>query len=104
MKKGMTVKEKDAVLALGSALRLERGAKVKGFTRFAYLGPVSRTEVKAVRRMLHQTQAAFAGYLGVSARLVQAWEQGWRTPEPLPSKVMRAIKEEPRFVEVLARY
>jgi len=99
----MTAKEKDLVRALGAALSHEQGKKVRGFTRFVHRGPVSRKEVKEVRKMLQQTQVVFAGTLGVSARLVQAWEQGWRTPEPLPSKIIRALREEPEFVKVLER-
>ena len=103
MKKAMTAKEREILRDLDAVLRKERGEKVKGFTTYIYKGPVSRKEVKDVRKMLHQTQAAFAGTLGVSSRLVQAWEQGWRKPEALPSKVIRAIMEEPKFVKVLAR-
>ena len=83
--------------------KFEKGEKVKGYATFVRSAPVSEREVKAVRKMVHQTQAGFAGMIGVSTKLVQAWEQGWRKPEPSLSKVIRAIKEEPKFLEVLAR-
>lgn len=84
-------------------VKYEKGEKVKGYTLYTRLAPVTTKEVKEVRHLVHQTQAGFAGMLGVSTKLVQAWEQGWRTPEPLPSKVIRAIKVNPDLGQVLAK-
>lgn len=84
-------------------VKYEKGEKVTGYKTVLRSAPASDKEVKEVRKLAHQTQAAFAGMIGVSTKLVQAWEQGWRKPEPSLSKVIRAIKEQPKFLEVLAR-
>jgi putative transcriptional regulator len=84
-------------------VKYQKGEKVTGYTTVVRSAPVSEKEVKAVRKMVHQTQAGFAGMIGVSTKLVQAWEQGWRKPEPSLSKVIRAIKEQPKILELLAR-
>lgn len=94
--------EKEIVSGFKAALRHSRGEKVKGFTQHLRLAPVTQKEVKEVRKLTHTTQAAFAETIGVSVRLVQAWEQGWRKPEPLPSKIIRVIKKHPEFVKFLA--
>jgi DNA-binding transcriptional regulator YiaG len=94
--------EKEILEGLKAAQAHTRGEKVKGFTRFVRKAPVTRSEVQQVRKLTHTTQEGFAETIGVSVRLVQAWEQGWRKPEPLPSKVIRAIKANPKFAAVLA--
>jgi putative transcriptional regulator len=83
--------------------KYEKGEVVTGYSEVIRKAPVSDKEIKEVRHLVHQTQAGFAGMIGVSTKLVQAWEQGWRKPEPSLSKVIRAIKEQPKFLKVLAR-
>ncbi len=104
MKKSKLTKEYYAEFArtVKSIAKYQRGEKVKGYTLHVRPAPASTKEVKEVRKLLHQTQAGFAAILGVSTKLVQAWEQGWRKPEPLPSKVIRAIKAQPKVMEILA--
>lgn len=104
MKKSKLTKKYYAEFAstVRSIAKYEKGEKVKGYTLYVRPIPASTKEVKAVRKLTHKTQAAFAGVLGVSTKLVQAWEQGWRKPEPMPSKIIRAIKKHPDLVEVLA--
>jgi len=41
--------------------------------------------VKETRRKLGMSQVLFAQFLGVSARAVQAWEQGYRDLKSLPA-------------------
>lgn len=94
--------EKDILDGLQAAKKHARAEKVKGFVRYVRKGPVTQKEVQAVRKLTHTTQAAFAESIGVSVRLVQAWEQGWRKPEAMPSKVIRAIKANPKFAAILA--
>ena len=104
MKKKLTKKYyAEFVDTVKKIAKAERGEKVTGYTEYVRSAPVSEKEVKAVRKMVHQTQAGFAGMIGVSTKLVQAWEQGWRKPEPSLSKVIRAIKEQPKILELLAR-
>lgn len=94
--------EKEILDGLKGALKHSAGEKVKGFNRVLRKGPVTQKEVQAVRKLTHTTQAVFAETIGVSVRLVQAWEQGWRKPEPMPSKVIRAIRTDPKFAAILA--
>jgi DNA-binding XRE family transcriptional regulator len=45
--------------------------------------------LKRVRRRLHMTQAGLAKRMGISAKAVQSYEQGWRRlPAPLASHVL----------------
>ena len=94
--------EKEIVGGLKAAVKHSRGEKVKGFTHHVRLAPVTQKEVKEARKLTHKTQADFAETIGVSVRLVQAWEQGWRKPEPLPSKIIRVIKKHPEVLGFLA--
>ncbi|HTA17053.1 MAG TPA: hypothetical protein VK786_04840 [bacterium] len=104
MKKKLSKKYYADLIATAKKIaKFEKGEKVRGYTVFVRSAPVSEKEVKEVRKLAHQTQAGFAGMIGVSTKLVQAWEQGWRKPEPALSKVIRAIKEQPKFLDVLAR-
>ncbi len=83
--------------------KYERGEKVSGYTAITRPVPASSQEVKDARKLMQRSQAAFADFLGVSTKLIQAWEQGWRTPEALPTKVIRAIKRDPKVLEILAQ-
>lgn len=45
------------------------------------LAPVSAVQVRRLRKRLNASQAVFARYLNVSAKLVQAWEAARRQPD-----------------------
>ncbi|WP_067585796.1 helix-turn-helix domain-containing protein [Endozoicomonas ascidiicola] len=48
---------------------------------------------KEIRKKLQLSQSAFAGFMGVSIRTVQDWEQGRRTPQG-PAKALLRIAEQ----------
>ena len=54
-------------------------------------------EVRATRKLLNLSQAIFAGFLGVSVKTVQAWEQGVNQPLPALCRVMDEIRHKPEY-------
>ncbi|WP_422133231.1 helix-turn-helix domain-containing protein [Endozoicomonas sp. ALD040] len=48
---------------------------------------------KEIRQKLQLSQSAFAGFMGVSIRTIQDWEQGRRTPQG-PAKALLRIAEQ----------
>ena len=48
---------------------------------------------KDIRKKLHLSQSAFAGFMGVSIRTIQDWEQGRRNPQG-PAKALLRIAEQ----------
>jgi putative transcriptional regulator len=55
-------------------------------------------DVKKTRERLHMTQAEFATMIGVSARTLQNWEQGRRTPEGPAQALLRVAAKNPEAV------
>ena len=55
-------------------------------------------DVRAIRRKIGLSQAAFAAHFGVSARTVQDWEQGRRVPTALSRAFLTVIDREPEAV------
>jgi putative transcriptional regulator len=52
------------------------------------------SDVRALRRRLGVSQAVFARLLAVSAKTVQAWEQGSR-PTPMACRLLEVIDRDP---------
>lgn len=48
---------------------------------------------REIREKLQLSQSAFAGFMGVSIRTLQDWEQGRRTPQG-PAKALLRIAEQ----------
>lgn len=48
-----------------------------------------------IRSKLHLTQSAFAGFLGVSKRTLQDWEQGRRSPQGPAIALLRIAEQHP---------
>lgn len=62
------------------------------------------TEVRATRKRLSVSVAVFAQLLGVSAKLVEHWEQGRRAPAPLAARLLDRINADPdAFLSALLR-
>ncbi len=60
---------------------------------------VPQVDVRAIRRGLHLSQAAFAAKYGFAVDTVQNWEQGRRQPE-VPARILLAlIERRPDIVE-----
>lgn len=59
----------------------------------------SAAAVHKLRDRLGLSQAIFAKLLGVSRKLVEAWEAGTRTPSPMARRLLDAISRNPsRYV------
>ena len=54
--------------------------------------PYDSNLVKKTREMLGASQAIFARFLGVSVKLVSAWEQGKKEPSDLAARFMDEIR------------
>jgi putative transcriptional regulator len=57
-----------------------------------------RVDVKAIRRKLGMSQAAFAASFGFALDAVQNWEQGRRRPEGAARAFLKVIEREPEAV------
>jgi len=53
--------------------------------------------IHRLRNRLGLSQALFAKLLGVSRKLVEAWEAGKRTPSPMACRLLDAIAHRPTF-------
>jgi putative transcriptional regulator len=58
-------------------------------------------EVRRLRARLNASQAVFAGYLNVSAKLVQAWEAGRRSPEGAALRLLGLAEKAPELLLTL---
>ena len=57
--------------------------------------------VKVIRKKLALSQAAFAGFMGVSVRTIQDWEQGRREPSGPAKSLLRIAEQYPEaFLQV----
>jgi putative transcriptional regulator len=56
-------------------------------------------DVRAIRKKLELSQAAFAKRFGFSLRTVQEWEQGRAIPDRPARILLRVIEESPKAVE-----
>jgi putative transcriptional regulator len=65
------------------------------------LGPLDGRAVKKVRSALRASQTVFAGYLNVSAKLVQAWEADRRKPEGPALVLLHLAAQQPEVIERL---
>jgi putative transcriptional regulator len=63
--------------------------------------PFDRRAVKRVRTRLKASQTVFAGYLNVSAKLVQAWEAGRRRPEGPALVLLHIAARQPGVLETI---
>lgn len=59
-------------------------------------GKLRPGDVAAVRRLLHLTQAEFAGALGISCRTLENWEQGRTLPNGAALALLRLATRYPR--------
>jgi putative transcriptional regulator len=68
---------------------------------------MSKKSVKDVRKHLNVSQAVLARYLGVSASVVRAWEQGQSKPNGSASRLLQMASVRPKafmmMVSVLGR-
>jgi putative transcriptional regulator len=61
-------------------------------------------DVRAIRYKLKQSQADFAGMIGVSVPTLQAWEEGRHRPDGPAAALLRVAARSPKMVaKVLGR-
>ena len=85
----------DLKTGLEEAIEIEKGAKKGRSTTFIF-EPVKKytnTEIKAIRNKAGMTQAAFASYLGVSVKTVEAWELGRTHPTGPAFRLINILDE-----------
>ena len=94
---------KEAVADARAMRKEEAGIDTGHFRKTVVKLPPTPDEVKATRKALHVSQAAFAELVGVSAPSVKAWERGARRPDGVTSRLIRLLKKDPSFVHVWAK-
>lgn len=55
------------------------------------------SQIHKLRDRLGLSQGLFAKLLGVSRKLVEAWEAGTRTPSPMACRLLGAISNRPSY-------
>ena len=55
-------------------------------------------DIKAIRKKTGLSQRALAGYMGISAKTVEAWEKGTNRPSGLASRLLNLLEMDPKFV------
>lgn len=55
-------------------------------------------KVKTIREKMGLSQSAFAGFLGVSVRTLQEWEQGRRKPSGPATVLLRVANKHPEVL------
>jgi len=59
------------------------------------------SDPKTIRRKLNLSQAAFAGLMGVSVRIIQDWEQNRREPSGPAKSLLRIAEQHPEvFLQI----
>lgn len=81
----------------------DKGIRTGRFKTSVYPKPATKAEAKSARARLKLSQAKFALLLGVSTSTVKAWEQGWRRPDGLATKVLRLLKKDPGYAQALVK-
>lgn len=87
----------DLKQSLEEALAYERQRPVN--LRATRLPPsparLAPSDIRAIRRSLHASQALFARYLNVSTNTVESWEQGTRRPRSAALKLLALARRSP---------
>ena len=85
--------------ALGDALEHARGRRADLRTARLALPAapkrMSHSDIFRLRKRLNYSQSVFARVLNVSARTVQAWEQGVREPSDAALKLLAVAEKHP---------
>jgi putative transcriptional regulator len=76
----------------------QAGAIRRGEAKPSRVTEIAPVDVKAIRRRLGKSQAAFARMIGVSVSTLQNWEQGRRRPDGPARALLRVAAENPEAV------
>ncbi len=82
---------------LEEAVQYNEG-KIKARTNTLKISPVPDFEAKEIRNIrneLGMTQVLFAGFMGVSAKTVEAWEAGRNMPDGPARRILAMLKADP---------
>lgn len=92
------VKVYDGIMqGLEEAVAYNEG-KIKVRTNTMSVEPVPEfqaEEIKSIRNELDMTQVLFAGFMGVSAKTVEAWEAGRNVPNGSARRILAMLKTDP---------
>lgn len=72
--------------------------KIKARTNTITITPVpdfEAKEIKNIRNELGMTQVLFAGFMGVSTKTVEAWEDGRNMPDGPARRILSMLKADP---------
>ena len=86
-------------LGLNQAIEYEKG-NLEANTKLLSIAPVecfSAADIKSIRSNTGMTQFAFAEYLGVSKKAVEAWESGRNHPGGAACRLLALTKNDPLF-------
>ena len=89
----------DIKTGLEQAIEYEKG-NLKARTKTMSILPLSQfeaSEIKEIRVMTGLTQTAFASYMGVSVKTVEAWEAGRTHPEGSSCRLLALTRQDPQF-------
>lgn len=90
---------KDIKTGLNQAIDHEKGkgkARVTVITIFP-TEHFTREEIRSIRMAAGLTQVAFAKFMGVSIKTVEAWERGRNHPEGAACRLLSMTKKDPYF-------
>ena len=84
---------------LEEAIAYEKGECKANTTKMSVtdVEKFTAAEIKEIRRSTGLTQKAFAGYIGVSVKTVEAWEGGRNHPDGAASRMLWLTKNNPEF-------
>lgn len=78
-------------------------AKQRNLKRnYVYIEPIkqfSSKEIRQIRKDIGLTQKLFAGYLGVSTKTIEAWEEGINRPSGVASRILTMIEKDNKIVK-----
>jgi putative transcriptional regulator len=89
----------DAEIARQIAADPDLPPDVSNWTGWRLVRGTSTPDVRAIRRRLRLSQAAFATRFGLSVRTVQQWEQGKAAPDGPARVLLLVIAHAPEAVE-----
>ena len=96
----MIMKAFDKIKAgLEEAIAYENGTLKAKTTKFSIV-PIDTFqphEIRAIRMETGLTQVAFAKYMGVSVKTVEAWEAGRNHPEGSACRLLSLTRNDPSF-------
>ena len=98
-------RENELVAAVEEGVRALRRGRPLRVRHVEIKAPPAYTAKQIARirlKRLNVSQSVFAGYIGVSASTVRAWEQNQRTPSVLARRLIQVAHQRPEVLRQLA--